>query len=262
MDRGLHFDLTAGGRPSIIRAGIYTISDRAFETEYRLEECHALHLYSYPCRIRMADGETLPISPGDVTVTPRGEPTRYALDEAEGQHWCIHFQFPPGEGLFIPFLTKARLLEPQFTTEWKELMELFSKDGSPPSRITAENLLLILLFRLQRTARAERPPDPRILRLLEYLDRYSDRKIAVAALARRFGLSQTHLTRKFKEHTRLTIAEYVMRRRLDRACCLLASSNLSVKEIGQAVGYSTPQEFNKRFRRLLGMSPGAFRAGK
>lgn len=261
MNCGLHFDLTAETRPTLIRAGTYSIADHAFETEYRLEQYHALHLYHYTCQIRMSDGQTIRISPGDVTITPCGHATRYALEEAEGQHWCVHFQLPPGNGLFIPFLTKAQLLTPLFTTELKELTELFANEESPYSLITAENLLLVLLARLQRATRTISPPDPRILRLQEYLDRYSHQKIAVAPLARRFGMSQTHLTRKFKAHTQLTIAEYVMRQRLDRACCLLASSNLSIKEIGQIVGYSTPQEFNKRFRRRMGMSPGAFRAG-
>lgn len=258
MTPSLSFDLTPETRPILIRAGIFDIADRDFETQYRLDNLHALHLYLYHCRIRFA-GEEYRINPGDITVTPAGIATGYALDSPPGEHLCLHFELPPGNALMINFLTKARLAGPSLPVNFREIIALFRDSRHPESWVAAENLLTVMLYQLHRLSQNEQPADSRMEELLDYLDRNFRQPLPIKALARRFCLSQTHLTRKFKEHTHTTIAQYVMRRRIDLAGYLLSTSNQSIKEIGLTAGYATPQEFNKRFRQVTGESPSTFR---
>lgn len=49
--------------------------------------------------------------------------------------------------------------------------------------------------------------------------------------------------------------------RLTRAKALLAQSHLSIDEIADEAGYSDPSNFGRAFRRALGQSPSAYRAG-
>ncbi|WP_176013431.1 AraC family transcriptional regulator [Victivallis sp. Marseille-Q1083] len=256
-EHGLCFELTPENRPLLIRAGFFRIGDRNFETEYCLEDFHALHLYAYSGSLRTAT-ECFELAPGDLTLTPAGTITSYAL-EPPGTHLCIHFELAPQGNTSLPFHWPTGKLPERLTDDLTELVALFRCSDDPEKRTAAENLLLSALFRLKCQPQHTAFPDRRISRLLYELDRSSDSPVCITALAQRFAVSQTHLTRKFRQQTGMTIARYVMHRRIDKARYLLAASNLSIKEIGTAVGYATPQEFNKRFRQLAGVSPSAYR---
>ena len=256
--RPFHFEFSPRLRPLIVRAGVFSLADSRFETEYRLEDFHALHLYSYRGAIQTADGEVA-VSPGDITVTPAGEWTRYALPEP-GTHLCVHFELPPGTGAWsLPFLCPASRLTGAVTDAFTELIELWAVSDLPENRLATEEMLLLLLFRLHRCLELRREPAYRSLQLAHYLDTCFERKIVISALATRFCVSQTHLTRNFKRDFGLTIGAYIMRKRIDKARYLLAISRMSVKEIGSAVGYASAQEFNKRFHQIAGVSPSAYR---
>ena len=256
--RPFRFEFTPRLRPSIVRAGVFSLSDSRFETEYRLENFHALHLYSYCGTIRTADGE-IAISPGDVTVTPAGEWTRYALPEP-GTHLCVHFELSPGSGSWeLPFLCPGARLSDSVTDAFAELIDLWEIAEIPENRLAMEEMLSLLLFRLYRCQERRREPTLRSLQLARYLDTRFEQKMTVSALAERFCVSQTHLTRNFKRDFGLTIGSYIMRKRIDKARYLLAISRMSIKEIGTAVGYSSAQEFNKRFHQIAGVSPSAYR---
>jgi len=49
-------------------------------------------------------------------------------------------------------------------------------------------------------------------------------------------------------------------RRMERAIAMLKKPGISVAEIADAVGFATPAHFVATFRRLMGVTPGAFRA--
>jgi len=246
-------------RPLIIRAGEYLLADRNFERNYLLEEFHALHLYMYNCVIRTDDAEYA-IAPGDITITPAGEWTRYAAP-TPGRHLCAHFELSPGTGEWeLPFHCPASRLSGVPTGAFAELIDTFRDAAVPENRTAAEDMLSLLLFRLHRQmAQQAGSPDARSRQLAQYLDARFEHSVSIPALAARFHVSQTHLTRNFRRAFGVTIGAYVMRKRIEKACYLLAISRMSVKEIGMAVGYSSAQEFNKRFHQIAGTSPSAYR---
>lgn len=83
--------------------------------------------------------------------------------------------------------------------------------------------------------------------------------VRVAALAASSGVSARTLTRRFKSATGVSISEYLQQHRLDEAQALLRRTNLSVIEIGSAVGLHDPSHFTRTFRQLTGLTPTAFR---
>ena len=54
---------------------------------------------------------------------------------------------------------------------------------------------------------------------------------------------------------------YVMRKRLDHACELLRSTDMSVARVGAQVGYADACFFSKIFKKELGCVPSAYRSG-
>ena len=83
----------------------------------------------------------------------------------------------------------------------------------------------------------------------------------VAALARRAHVSPTHFARCFKEAYGSTPHQYLLGRRLERAAFLLRETDRPVTDICLDVGFASLGTFSTTFKRLLGVTPSAYRAG-
>ena len=77
-------------------------------------------------------------------------------------------------------------------------------------------------------------------------------------MAAEAGFSKFHFARAFKDAYGETPANYLTRRRVERAKDLLRSANLTVTEVCMLVGFSSLGSFSTRFSELVGMSPSAF----
>ena len=82
---------------------------------------------------------------------------------------------------------------------------------------------------------------------------------SVAALAREAGLSPFHFLRTFRHVTGLTPHQFVLRMRLNRAALRLRRGAEPVTNIAFDCGFNDLSTFNRRFRRLIGIPPGAWR---
>jgi AraC family transcriptional regulator len=82
---------------------------------------------------------------------------------------------------------------------------------------------------------------------------------ALAEMAGTVGLSVTHFVRAFRRHTGSTPHQYLVRRRMERAMSLLRVARISVGEVADEVGFSTPAHFVATFRTVMGVTPGAVR---
>ena len=96
-------------------------------------------------------------------------------------------------------------------------------------------------------------------RARDRIDRDYSEEIGIAALASRAGYSREHFIRVFRAAYGETPGRYRTRRRIERACELLRSANLTVTEICHLVGFSSLGTFSVRFTELTGMSPTRYR---
>ncbi|WP_205699473.1 AraC family transcriptional regulator [Conexibacter sp. SYSU D00693] len=79
----------------------------------------------------------------------------------------------------------------------------------------------------------------------------------VEELARRSAMSATSFHRHFKAVTMLTPLEYRTRIRLQEARRLMLVEDLDAASIGLAVGYESPSQFSREYRRHFGATPAA-----
>jgi AraC family transcriptional regulator len=92
------------------------------------------------------------------------------------------------------------------------------------------------------------------------LDNPVAQALTLDQLAEAANLSVNHFIRAFRQQTGVTPYHYVVLRRLERAIEMLKKSGLSVADISNTVGFATPAHFVATFRRLMGVTPGSFRA--
>jgi transcriptional regulator GlxA family with amidase domain len=95
-------------------------------------------------------------------------------------------------------------------------------------------------------------------RARDLADREYAEELDLARLAHAAGLSKYHFLRLFTATYGVTPADYVSRRRIERAQDLLRATNLTVTEVCHAVGFSSLGSFSSRFRAIVGESPSAF----
>jgi len=100
--------------------------------------------------------------------------------------------------------------------------------------------------------------------LVKKVNRYVEEHLAdvnlnVAAIARETAMSRASLYTKLKAVTGMGVAQYVEDLRIRRACHLLKETQLSIAEISEQVGFSTPNYFSMRFKQAVGISPLTFR---
>jgi AraC-like DNA-binding protein len=101
----------------------------------------------------------------------------------------------------------------------------------------------------------------RALRLArDRIDRSYAEPIDVRELAAAAGYSREHFIRAFRAAFGETPGRYRTQRRVERACDLLRSANLTVTEICHYVGFTSLGSFSARFAEITGMSPSAYRA--
>jgi AraC-like DNA-binding protein len=96
-------------------------------------------------------------------------------------------------------------------------------------------------------------------RARDRIDRDYAEQVDVVALAAQAGYSREHFIRVFRAAYGETPGRYRTRRRVERACDLLRSANLTVTEICYLVGFTSLGSFSTRFSEVTGMSPNAYR---
>jgi transcriptional regulator GlxA family with amidase domain len=92
----------------------------------------------------------------------------------------------------------------------------------------------------------------------DLMDRSFAEPLDLDQMAEHVGFSKFHFARAFKDAYGETPANYLTRRRVERAKDLLRSANLTVTEVCMLVGFSSLGSFSSRFSELVGLSPSAF----
>ncbi|MEK3722859.1 helix-turn-helix domain-containing protein [Paenibacillus sp. FSL H8-0034] len=89
---------------------------------------------------------------------------------------------------------------------------------------------------------------------------YTDPHLSLSSISSHFAISEVYLSQFFKEQTGINFSDYLESLRMTRAMELLATSNLSVYEIANQVGYNLATSFSRAFKRTHGMSASAYRS--
>ena len=63
----------------------------------------------------------------------------------------------------------------------------------------------------------------------------------------------------FREQTGMTLSEYTIKVRMERACELLKKNKYSIGEIGRMVGYNASYYFSAVFKKYTGFTPTEYR---
>lgn len=102
--------------------------------------------------------------------------------------------------------------------------------------------------------------DERMMAGLQFINtHYARSPLSLSDVSKSAGLSVWHFSRLFNAHVGMGFREYLKKVRLRHACKLLASSNLTIKEIAATVGYTHLSDFYHHFKERFNLSPVVYR---
>lgn len=97
-------------------------------------------------------------------------------------------------------------------------------------------------------------------RAVEWIGRHFAEDIGVQSVADALSISESHLSKVFKETLNTTVGEYLTNYRIREACRLLRVPGSRVYEVAASCGYNDQRHFSVIFKRIMGMTPNEFRA--
>lgn len=172
---------------------------------------------------------------------------------------------PFASPLVLPLVTKLRAPE-----LWLErlglLVDLWSARDttSLAASLTAADVLgwaiRTIATEHQLASRGERGElEARILEMVRALDIGAKARPSVHELARRAGVGPTAFRAAFLRALGCTPARFLEERRIERAARTLIETDIKISAVAAAEGYEDPYHFSRVFRRVLGVSPRAYR---
>ncbi|MNR20690.1 HTH-type transcriptional regulator YesS [compost metagenome] len=99
-----------------------------------------------------------------------------------------------------------------------------------------------------------------IEQMKDYLQtQYTDCDFTIQQMADHFNMSLANLSQYFKEHAGSNVLDFETNLKLDKAKQLLTSSQMPIKDIALEVGYYNVNSFIRRFKQVIGITPGDYR---
>jgi AraC-like DNA-binding protein len=95
-----------------------------------------------------------------------------------------------------------------------------------------------------------------IARAIRWIREHYNEPLLVADLAALSGMSASSFHRHFRAATSMTPIQFAKQIRLQEARALLMTQSANVAEIGYLVGYESPSQFSREYRRTFGVPPG------
>jgi AraC family transcriptional regulator len=249
-------------------------SDRPFE-ERHAAACIAVVTHG-TFQYRSGAGAAV-LSPGAVLLGNSGQCFQCGHEHGTGDR-CLSFQLDPGHldaiAAAVPGVRRSAFCIPRLPPLPGLASLLAEAEAARDDGDTAEfeelTLRLVggVITALNGANRAALAPNRRderrvttALRRIEALSQDSTgRGLALCDIARKAGMSPYHFLRTFRQVVGITPHQFVLRTRLHRAAVRLLRSQEAISTIAFDAGFNDLSTFNNRFRRVIGVTPTAYRA--
>jgi AraC-like DNA-binding protein len=191
---------------------------------------------------------------GDIMLL-RSDTDCYLYSEDPATFWQVRFKGEAAAGI-PPFFTpydRVRLIELIY------LLDDYKKHFYPADMLDA--VLYVLFGEIRVQAESGGHPDaPLFQRICEYIGENTDRELTVREIAEHFNYNSQYISRFFRRFDREGIRNYMISARINQIKFLLLTTDMSLKEISEKLGFRDYKLFLKYYKYHENMSPNEFRA--
>ena len=151
---------------------------------------------------------------------------------------------------------------PSGTRDWKAYFLERRDEIGAASSLQEVNLLLA---NAAKTILDSREPDSAasgqtaVQEVLRYIDHHYMQDLSLSEVADMVRLNPNYFCEIFKREAGVNFKEYLVTKRIEQAKQLLKSPSYKLNEVAEMVGYRDGKHFGKAFKKLVGITPGAYR---
>ena len=124
----------------------------------------------------------------------------------------------------------------------------------------------ILIIRLMRSTSLAVPAEPQTssgnrqcAAIRRHIDMHFKEPLTLEQLAEEAHMNKFYLSHAFKREYGVSPINYMITKRIEESKYLLAETDLSLSQMAQLLGFSSPSYFSQVFRRTQGISPMEYR---
>lgn len=207
-------------------------------------------------------GEGFLIVPDQITTytADADSPWEYTWIEFDGMH--------AKEAMLITGLTMDQPIyrsnDRNLSSKLKETMLYIVHHGSE-STFHLMSYLYMFLDCLMRSSSTKTTPAVKSMSYyylewaINYIVQNYRSDISITDLAESCKIHRNYLGKIFRENLGVSPQEFLINFRMKKAVQLLITTTLSIKDIGNAVGYPNQLHFSKAFKNIYGISPREYR---
>jgi AraC family transcriptional regulator of arabinose operon len=222
-------------------------------------------------------GDTYSIVPGTVVlIAPYLEHDHYKDTNDESVFlWC-HFTFEIANIIdvlkifHIPITFKLSNPEQfeQVFLQYKDLIsskELVTETGLQPTAILkkAKELEILYYFLVDALRTYQETTDnvqiQNFLAILTHIIQHPEQEISLESFSKKLNMHPTYISNRFKGLFGKSLTQVQREMRIHKAKTLLNSSEMSVTEIANSIGFQTIPNFTRSFKSSVGLSPSRYR---
>lgn len=101
--------------------------------------------------------------------------------------------------------------------------------------------------------------EQKVYSVAAYIHAHYPEEISMEFLSRHFGISSSYLSHKFKQATGFSVTDYIQMTRIRNVQALLLNTKMPITEMAEPCGFNCFSQFNRVFRKHIGMSPSQYR---
>ena len=157
-------------------------------------------------------------------------------------------EFISQTGLYekLPFtLSLTPLTNPEEFSDWEETVSYLK-------------CLAEAIFRLKEEKNSDEM-NLVIQKVERLVEENLEKELNITLLAEKLYFNACYLSRIFKTVKGVTLSDYITERKMSRAKQLLTESDCKVQKIGEQLGYSSPANFIRSFKKYYGVTPNEYR---
>ncbi len=215
-------------------------------------------------------GDTcLRIAKNQLLLLPAGISHRYHADQSDpwSIYWC-HFEGTLA-GEFVSLLgdLNSVMLQPiqqvaGLTRDFEDLLQVRLTGYLSINFIHAANLLRKIITAAALEKKLADAATHRSMNFAEverYMRANIDQTLKLEDLATLANLSKFHFSTKYRELTGYSPIKHFLHMKIERACELLDTTDMSITAVSAAVGYDDPLYFSRLFTKTTGIPPRLYR---
>lgn len=207
------------------------------------------------------------VAAGDLLLLPAGARHRYTSDPdlPWTLHW-VHYAGPLADafrehmgfkdGVYVRHLGR----HPRLLVDFNGLLAVRQTGFRSEGLVHASNRLRQLLSAVSLYSDADNTRNALDLELIHnFMQDKLGERISLQQLAELAGLSPAHFATRYRKLTGVAPVQHFLHLKVEQACQLLDTTELSFIAISAELGYQDSYYFSRLFKKVMGQSPSSYR---